>query len=153
MPSGGARNRSGPPVDPNSGRSDRRGVSFTTLPAEGFQGEIPEFPLPTPTPRELALWGRVWRTPQACAWILEPWRHYTVGQWVRWSVKAEAKDASASTIGAVIRFADQIGLSPAGLKENGWQVARNELERTAEQQPVRSSARDRMAVVRDGTEG
>ena len=123
MPRGGARNRSGPQPDPTSGRSDARGLSFAALPAEGYTGRIPKFPLPDVTARENALWREVWRTPQACAWAVEPWRRYTVGQWVRWSVKAEDVDASAAVVQAVIRFADQIGLTPAGLKENGWAIA------------------------------
>jgi hypothetical protein len=126
------------------------------LPAEGYQGEVPEFPLPEPLDRELKLWASVWATPQASAWAVEPWRQYAVGQWVRWSVKAEAPEAAASVIQAVIRFADQIGLTPAGLKENGWQIARNEIAaRTPADRPQerRTSARDRMTVVRDGTEG
>ena len=54
MPSGGHA-RSGPPVDPRSGRSDRRGVEFDTLPASGFEGPVPDFPLPRPVKRELVL--------------------------------------------------------------------------------------------------
>jgi hypothetical protein len=123
MARGGARNRSGPQADPNSGRSDRRGLSLSALPAEGFDGEAPDFPLPLPSDRELTLWAWAWTTPQACAWSLEPWRHYTVAEWVRWSVKAEDAEASAAVIAAKIRLADQIGLTPAGLKENGWKIA------------------------------
>ena len=46
MARGGARNRSGPQADPSSGRSDRRGLKFTALPASGYDGEVPEWPLP-----------------------------------------------------------------------------------------------------------
>lgn len=123
MASGGARNRSGPRPDPNSRTSERRGLSFTALDPQGFQGEVPEFPLPLASARELELWVWAWRTPQAIAWNAEPWRHYTVAEWVRWSVKAEQEDASAAVIAAKIRLADQIGLTPAGLKENGWAIA------------------------------
>lgn len=153
MPKGGARNRSGPRPDENSGRSDARGVVFTALPAEGYKGEPPTFPLPQPTDREFELWASVWRTPQAVAWSVQPWRHYVVGQWVRWSVRAEARDATAAVVAAVIRFADQIGMTPAGLKENGWKVAVDETaaKRTAKAAPRRASARQRMKVVRDDT--
>lgn len=122
MPRGGARNRSGPRPDPMSGRSDRRGLSLRVLPVEGYAGEVPVFPLPLASERELALWSQVWTTPQAVAWAEEPWRWYTVGEWVRWSVKAEAPEAPAALIAAKIRLADQLGLTPAGLKENGWSV-------------------------------
>lgn len=127
MGSGGARNRSGPPIDPNSGRSDARGIVLTALPNEGYRGDPPVFPLPAESARESELWARVWATPQACAWSVQPWRHYTVGQWVRWSVRAEDPEAPAAVVAAVIRFADQIGLTPAGLKENGWAIAADEV--------------------------
>ena len=45
MARGGARNRSGPTADPNSGRSDRRGYSLTALPASGYDGPVPDWPL------------------------------------------------------------------------------------------------------------
>lgn len=152
MPSGGARNRSGPPLDPNSATSDRKGIVLTALPAEGYTGEVPDFPLPDALPREQALWASAWTTPQAAAWSSQPWRHYVVGQWVRWSVRAEASDASAAVVAAVIRFADQIGLTPAGLKENGWRIAEDELAGQAASKPAaRKSSRERMKVVRDDT--
>ena len=156
MPRGGARNRSGPQADPNSGRSDRRGYTLTALPSEGFDGEVPRFPLPSASERELDLWVWAWTTPQACAWSLEQWRWYTVAEWVRWSVKAEAEDASAAVIAAKIRLADQIGLTPAGLKENGWRIASDEVaERSREAEPVEDEddPRNRLAVVPDGTGG
>lgn len=123
MTRGGARNRSGPQPDPSSGRSERRQVVLTALPAEGYDGPAPEFPLPAPAARELEVWEQAWGTPQAAAWSIEPWRHRTVAMWVRWSVRMEADDASAALGNVVVRFADQIGLTPAGLKENGWKIA------------------------------
>lgn len=126
MPKGGARNRSGRQPDPNSLRGAGR-APLTPLPSEGYRGAFPDFPLPMPSKRELALWEWAWRTPQAAAWIREPWRHNTVANWVRWSVRAEGKKCSATVITAAIRVADQIGMTPAGLKENGWAIAADEL--------------------------
>jgi hypothetical protein len=68
VPRGGARNRSGPAADPTSGRSERRGYKLTALPSEGFDGDVPDFPLPSASDRELEVWGILWTTPQACAW-------------------------------------------------------------------------------------
>jgi hypothetical protein len=149
MPRGGARNRSGPPLDPHSARSDARRVVLSALPSEGWVGDVPDFPLPMVSERELELWVQVWRTPQACAWAVAPWRHYIVGQWVRWSVKAEDPEASAALVGAVIRFADQIGLTPAGLKENGWAVAVDEVaaKATARTEPDESEPSRRLRAV------
>ncbi|WP_280381049.1 hypothetical protein [Nocardia wallacei] len=136
MPRGGARNRSGPQPDPTSGRSDRRGLSFTKLPAEGYSGEVPDFPLPRPTAREKALWAKVWTYPQASAWAQESWRHETIAMYVRWKVKAEKADATAAAVAATTRLADQIGLTPAGLRENGWVIAGDELAKArAERKP------------------
>lgn len=123
MSRGGARNRSGPQADPNSGRSDQRGYVLATLPPTGFDGEAPDFPMPNASSRELEVWSQAWTTPQACAWSLEPWRWRTIAMWCRWSVRMEADDASAALGNVVVRFADQIGLTPAGLKENGWKIA------------------------------
>lgn len=130
MPRGGARNRSGPQPDETSGRSDRRGYTLTALPAVGYDGEAPEFPLPTASERELALWAQVWTTPQACAWSEQAWRWPIVAMYVRTFVLAEDADApNAALLGQLHRFGDQIGLTPAGLKENGWKIA---AESTAE---------------------
>lgn len=150
MPRGGARNRSGPLADPDSARSDRRGYSLTALPAEGYDGPVPEFPLPEPSGRELELWEQTWRLPQACAWSLpsERWRVRSVAMWCRLSVRCEAPDVGAAHLGQLHRFADQVGLTTAGLAEMGWRVATDEVSEkaTAATAPRRSS-RDRMKVV------
>lgn len=155
MARGGARNRSGPAPAEDSGRSDRRGYKLTALPAEGYAGPVPDFPLPLPSERELTVWAQAWRTPQACAWSMpsESWRTHTVALWVRTVVRCEVDDAPASLLGQVHRFADQIGMTTAGLAEMGWKVAVDEVgERRAEpaREPARRSSRDRMAVVNGG---
>lgn len=147
MTSGGPRNRAGRRPDPASARSDREGFSLTALPAGGFEGEVPEFPLSQRRvyrwefedkrrfqvldeemtelvcEREAELWEWAWRTPQACAWSMEPWRWQTVAMWVRTMVICESDEATAADKGAIHRFADQVGLTPAGLRENGWAIA------------------------------
>jgi hypothetical protein len=129
MARGGARNRSGPPADPSSGRSDARGYSLTALPSEGYDGPIPDFPLPNAYDREIELWEQVWRSPQACAWSMpsERWRVRTVAMWVRLSVRCEDPEAGAALLGQLHRFADQIGMTTAGLAEMGWRVAVDEV--------------------------
>ena len=154
MARGGARNRSGPNADPNSGRSDQRGFKLTALPAEGYSGPVPDFSLPEPTPRELEVWAEAWSTPQACAWSLpsERWRIRTVAMWVRLSVRCEAPDAGAAHLAQLHRFADQIGMTTAGLAEMGWSVATDALaEKRAEPEPQSkpASSRDRMKVVKE----
>jgi len=175
MPSGGHA-RSGPQPDPNSLNSAKRGISLTALPAAGHDGEAPVFPLPpvrvydvwfdddgrhkvldeeateARRDREVELWAWAWRTPQAAAWSLESWRWQTVAMWVRTHGICESADATAADKNSLHRFADQIGLTPAGLKENGWKVAPAELPKAATgtdgKPPTRSSARGRLTVVK-----
>lgn len=154
MTRGGARNRSGPKADPNSGRSDRRGYTLTALPAEGYDGPVPDFPLPAASARELEVWAEAWRSPQACAWSMpsEQWRVRTVAMWVRLSVRCEAVDAGAAHLAQLHRFADQIGMTTAGLAEMGWRVAVDETaakrEQADEAKPAKpTTSRDRMKLV------
>jgi hypothetical protein len=157
MPRGGARNRSGLPPDPSSGRSDRRGFRLDALPAEGYDGDIPRYPLPATGDeafREGELWAWVWRTPQAAAWAREPWRWHTVAMWVRTARICEGEEATAADKNSLHRFADQIGMTPAGLKENGWKIATDEVaaKRSSTPAPVEDDSDDprgRLAVVRD----
>jgi hypothetical protein len=95
--------------------------------------------------REAELWEWAWRTPQAVAWSQpsESWRMQTIAMWVRTAVLCESSDATAADKNSLHRFADQIGLTPAGLRENGWAVATDQLaeraaeRRASEPRPVR----------------
>lgn len=150
MARGGARNRSGPQGDDESLNAARKGVVFDALPPEGYRGKAPKFPLPEMSERESDVWTEAWRTPQACAWSVQPWRWHAVAMWVRWSVRLEASDASAALGNVVIRFADQIGMTPAGLKENGWKIAAAEPKQKATGTTGKaSSSRTRLKVVKD----
>lgn len=184
MSRGGARNRSGPAASESSGRSDRRGFKLTALPAEGYSGPVPDFPLrkrviwniwfegsgrnreehrdvdegatESVWDRELELWEWLWRTPQACAWSLpsERWRLHTIGMYVRTFVLCESSEATAADKNSLHRFADQIGMTTAGLAEMGWKVAVDEVaakaaDAPAPAVPAASSSRSRMRVVRD----
>jgi hypothetical protein len=153
MPRGGARNRSGPQPAEDSGRSDARGVVFTALPAEGCKRKPPAWPLSRSTNAasvdlEAERWDEVWKSPQANVWHTQRWRWLTVAHYVRMSVKVEL-DGKAADVTAMIRLADQIGLTPAGLKENGWKIAEDQVaaKRAAKKAPARPSARSRMKVV------
>lgn len=152
MTSGGARNRSGPTPSETSGRSDARGYSLTALPAEGYAGPVPDFPLPTASDREVEVWGAAWRTPQACAWAMpsEAWRIGTVALWVRVKVRCEDPDVPASLLGQLHRFADQIGMTTAGLAEMGWKVAVDETatRRGAKPAAKPASSRQRLTAVK-----
>lgn len=184
MARGGARNRSGPTADADSGRSDRRGYTLESLPAEGYRGRVPAYPLERHDffhrnedgdvivderasrafrKREIALWRELWRTPQGCAWILpaNEWRWRIVANYCRLSVRCETADAPASLLAQLHRFADQIGMTTAGLAEMGWKIA-EPVERPATaadsatpaaSAPSPGRARDRLKVVPGGRAG
>jgi hypothetical protein len=166
MGSGGARNRSGPGMDPDSIRSEKRGVSFSSLPNEGFDGEAPEFPLPVSedtaiAARELAVWAEAWSTPQAAAWAVQRWRLPVIAEYVRLKVLVE-RSSTPSMIGQLHRYRDQLGLTPAGLKENGWAIAATTavLVPTDDEggdepapEPESGSARSRLTVVPNAASG
>lgn len=180
MASGGARAKRNAP-DPNSERSALRGLVFTQLPAEGFQGEIPEFPLAelelkfkagemrgevdfaaSHTLREAQsrLWEQVWRTPQACVWAVEPWRQYNVAQYVRTAALCETEYGTAADKAIMLRLAEEVGLTQAGMARNGWALGKTVANAEAEDRVSRESgkgaggrsgsARDRMKVIAGG---
>lgn len=179
MASGGARNRSGPAPSQTSARSERRGLAFTTLPADGYSGPVPEWPLPQRVvwdvvaedgqkfrevnasltarvaEREAELWSWAWGTPQACAWsqLSESWRLHTIAMWVRTYVLCESSDATAADKGSLHRFADQIGLTPAGLKENGWAIATDEVAAKAAERVELDEDDDELAARRRAISG
>jgi hypothetical protein len=132
MARGGARNRSGPSADPRSARSDRRGVSFSALPAEGYSGEVPDYPVPGATGRELEVWAALWATPQAAAWSVQSWRWAHVADLVRMMVHSEDPKAQVGIWTHIRQARADLGLTPAGLKENGWAIAVDELSERRE---------------------
>ena len=168
MPRGGARINSGPPPDPNALRRDRATDKdgWTSLPADGYDGSIPEWPLTTrlePTTddeddrleflagREAEHWTRIWRTPQAAAWIRLGWVS-DVALYVRWLALAEGGDLKAGT--EARQWSDRLGLNPAAMMRNRWrvvadQVAARRLEPVSKQPP---NARDRLKAVNGGAE-
>jgi hypothetical protein len=84
----------------------------------------------------------------------EAWRTATVAMWVRVKVRCEDPDVGAALLGQLHRFADQIGMTTAGLAEMGWKVAVDETA-TKRVEPTTSAEesddlRDRLSVVSGG---
>jgi hypothetical protein len=130
----------------------RRSVFYTTFedkrPVRVFDKDATEMV----ADRELELWAWAWSTPQAAAWSMpsERWRWYTVGMWVRTAVICESSDATAADKNSLHRFADQIGMTTAGLAEMGWRVAVDELAtRAAAPAPEPAQPRQRRLRVAD----
>ena len=64
----GGMGGNGPPPSANPRRRNARPDS-TTLPASGYDGPIPEWPLAVPMDiSEEVAWRALWRSPQAAAW-------------------------------------------------------------------------------------
>ena len=151
MARGGARNRSGPQPDPNSAKSEKLGRKLEVLPSEGYKGKIPEFPIKNlmfevdgkqrvsdVSKREKVLWREYWKLPQAVAWAEESWRWQGLALMCRLEAQVELFPAkSANLVGQLHRFRDQLGLTPAGLRENGWQIGASSAVESRE--PVRAT--------------
>jgi len=144
MPSGGARARSGPAPDPDSYRSQNR--DWIDLPAGGFAGEVPEFPLPRAIQfnsyfengkkvtepddgateavwdAELDLWADLWKKPQAHAWAALGLK-FQVAAYTRAFLESVEAEASAGLKTAVLRMENELGISIMGMKQNLWRVS------------------------------
>ena len=148
MASGGARARSGPPADPNALRRDRKGdAAWETLPAEGYEGELPAWPFDSVDEKELDLWGRMWVKPQAMMWArlqLE----FEVAAYVRAFLESVEPGASAGLKTTVLRMAAELGLSTVGMGQLRWKIApRDEVSEKREEVQANSSARDRLKAL------
>ena len=145
---GGARSRSGPPPDPNSDRSERRGIpaGLIRLPASGYKYRPKKFPLAEYevrrpvrdgdsvmlvrddeataewARREQELWRQLWKLPQAVAWHMPQNRYLelTVALYCRQIRLCETPEAKSADRTTLQRYADTLGLTPQGLKLNGW---------------------------------
>lgn len=154
MPKGGHAS-SGPPPDAGALRRDRPSdiAGWTTLPAEGYQGDVPAWPLTVTafTHREIQLWDHVWRTPQAAEWS-RLGMEIEVAMYVRNLAHAEAPRCPALLQTIVLRYLDNLGLSVQGMLRHRWrigaQAAPAERVNATVQKP-RPSARSRLTVVSD----
>lgn len=148
MPKGGARARSGPAPDPNALRRDRPAdaAEWIVLPAEGRQGEAPDWPLTEPDDRELGIWSTLWAKPQAVAWE-HLGLHHEVALYVRRLVEAEQRNSPAVLSTLVRQIGDSLGLTTPGMRANRWRIG--EPASAPERKPAarRTAARDRFKVV------
>lgn len=152
MASGGARARSGPAPDPNALRRDRSGDrDWLTLPAGGFDGGVPDCPLPDVSDAESALWLRLWRKPQAAMWS-QLGLEFQVAAYVRAYLRSvAADDAPVGLIAPVLRMEAELGLSTVGMNALRWKFSVDEVgeKRTA---PAKKgpTMKDRLKVVNGG---
>lgn len=155
MPSGGHVN-SGPPPDPGALRRDRKDdqAGWTTLPAAGRSGALPEWPLLGLADRELDLWRDMWARPQAVMWE-RLGQQIEVAMFVRKLGEAELPKASVELQKVVRQYLDSLGLSVQGMLRNRWRIATVTGGQVgdAPAAPARQSARSRMRVVQPDERG
>ena len=116
----------GPAPDPYA-RHRKNGKSnngVVMLPAEGYDGPVPEWPLLTdPSEAELDLWRGLWSKPQAVMWAKDG-SERVVARYVLVTVLAEdPSNPSAALLGEVRQMEDRLGLSPMALKRLMWEVS------------------------------
>lgn len=167
MPSGGHA-RSGPAPDPNALRRNRAGdAQWTVLPAEGYVGVVPEFPLPkipvydvyyedkkrvreydsdateARWESEVELWESLWRKPQAVMWK-KLGLEYEVAAYVRCFIESTGEESNSGLKTAALRMAAEIGLSLPGMHSLRWKFAEDQLaaKRDSKPVPVERSALD-----------
>jgi len=155
MAKGGARARSGPAPDPDALRRDRKDdAAWLTLPLAGRPGSPPDWPLEQVTDRELAVWEREWRRPQAIIWERNG-QELEVAMYVRTLVTAENPKCPAALRALVVRQQETLGLSLTGLARNRWRIeTKSEQAQTSRGTRRRaeprkaSSSRSRLRVVK-----
>lgn len=140
----------GPPPTHPARRRRRNVKALLALPAEGYRGRIPRWPMAEQSDAEARLWRELWRTPQAAAWIsLSVGRE--VAQYVRWKIRAEensvggAKAALNASKEARL-LADRLGLTPLALKRLEWEITGDEVAEKREESAQPSPARRLRAV-------
>ena len=134
MTSGGARNTSGPAPTPGSGRSDTRALKFKSLPSEGYDGEVPDFPQPVVFGNELTYWNWAWRRPQAALWATPQWSSVilAVADWCSLKAQAEDPEAPIGVRAAIRQREGDILLLNDALQRAGYQIASDELAQRRE---------------------
>jgi hypothetical protein len=155
MPKGGARSRSGPKPDPNALRRLRKDdAGWTTLPSEGRTDPAPEWPLTEATGRELVIWERWWRKPEALLWESDGSADY-VALTVRMFSEAEVEKASAENRKTVRMMMADLYLTRDAKDRARIRIAADETaekrdEKAAATPSAVPSARERFEIVNGG---
>jgi len=125
----GQLNSGPPPKHPDQRVRRNKAPGTIPLPAEGYGGPIPRFPLRDPIADELTRWNEVWRKPQAAMWakmdIIE-----VVARYVRTAVLVETgvlNVAGAAMASEARQLEDRLGLSPMSLLRLRWEITEDEV--------------------------
>lgn len=123
MPRGGARAGSGPAPDAGSLREAVRIESglIRTLPRER-KGGAPAWPLSKATPRELVVWRRLWKRPQAIVWE-EQGSFDEVAMYVRSFVEAEERGIPAARRTLLLQQQNALLITHTALLAAGYRIS------------------------------
>lgn len=103
-------------------RGHKPRVGPVQLPAAGYQGQVPAWPLPGRfTKAEREAWAQLWRTPQAVAWAKLGWTR-TVARYCRIMVRAERPGSTAAIQGQTNKLEGDLGLTPKAMRLLLWTV-------------------------------
>ena len=116
---------SGPAPNPGSRRqTGNQAHTWLDLPAEGYAGAIPDWPLGEATATEQAMWERYWRKPQAAAWA----RIQLVDEvalYVRVFLVGASGDIKAMT--EARQVGERLGMNPTAMLKNRWRVVADQV--------------------------
>lgn len=112
----------GPAPSPHARRRNAR-PDWRSLPASGFDGEIPEWPLVTRPVGVDELWVELWRSPQAVVWAEGGAAHVRlVARYASVLLICEGPEATAALLSECRQLEDRLGLSPMAMKRLQWEI-------------------------------
>ena len=127
----------GPMPNPQSRRqtTGKTASQWVDLPPEGYTGEVPKWTGDgNPTIPEERIWARIWRTPQAAAWVRLGWQDVVVN-YVRIAAIAQA-GVDIKVFGELRQWGDRLGLDPAAMQRLHWRIASDEVAEARAAKPT-----------------
>lgn len=141
--------------DPYALRRDRPDdPEWTRLTPRDADAVVPDFPLASPTPRDLHWWQDAWAKPQANEWAKNE-EHAAVAMYCRLMARSEMPNSHVTLLRPLQQLREELGISVTGLRRRRWlmpKVADPERpSHAAAPRHGRPSARDRFgrSSVRD----
>lgn len=107
---------------------------------------MPTWPLSEPSPRELVIWERQWRRPQAIVWE-ERGQFEEVAMYARRFAEAERPGSSVASGTLVRQMMESLGISGPGLRVNRWIIVGEGEPVTAVERTQVRTARERLKAV------
>lgn len=111
----------GPAPSPFARRRNAR-PDWTKLPASGYSGDVPDWPLNSFPEGWKELWRELWCTPQAFAWAGFGWTRL-VARYAQILLICEGPNATAALLGECRQLEDRLGLSPMAMKRLQWEIS------------------------------